>query len=236
MSRDRGLEPAAAERELSEPWQAALAAFAADLRRRAVADKTLRAYAPTPAVRALGQRRGASTRPPSTSARCAASPPPVRARATPGDASPASWPRCAGCCASRSRAGRTGGEPGRAARLAQAGPAPAARAQVQRGRVAAGPDPGDGPLELRDRALFELAYACGLRAEELVSLDLDSVDFDSETVRVEGKGGRTRLVPLGEPAQAALERYLSPRARAGARPATARGPRGPCSSPSPAGG
>jgi site-specific recombinase XerD len=65
------------------------------------------------------------------------------------------------------------------------------------------------PLELRDRALFELAYACGLRAEELVSLDLDSVQFDSETVRVEGKGGKTRLVPLGEHAHSALERYLA---------------------------
>jgi site-specific recombinase XerD len=42
-----------------------------------------------------------------------------------------------------------------------------------------------------------------------VSLNLDSVDFDSELVRVEGKGSKTRLVPLGEPAQAALERYLA---------------------------
>ena len=39
--------------------------------------------------------------------------------------------------------------------------------------------PGTGPLELRDRALFELAYACGLRAEELVTLDLSSIDFDN---------------------------------------------------------
>jgi integrase/recombinase XerC/integrase/recombinase XerD len=69
--------------------------------------------------------------------------------------------------------------------------------------------PATGPLQLRDRALFELAYASGLRAEELVSLNLDSVDFDSELVRVEGKGSKTRLVPLGEPAQAALERYLA---------------------------
>jgi site-specific recombinase XerD len=69
--------------------------------------------------------------------------------------------------------------------------------------------PAATPLELRDRALFELAYACGLRAEELVSLDLESVQFDSETVRVEGKGGKTRLVPLGEHAAGALEQYLS---------------------------
>jgi site-specific recombinase XerD len=69
--------------------------------------------------------------------------------------------------------------------------------------------PATSPLELRDRALFELAYACGMRAEELVALELHSVDFDSETVRVEGKGGRTRIVPAGEHALRALERYLA---------------------------
>ncbi len=69
--------------------------------------------------------------------------------------------------------------------------------------------PGTTPLELRDRALFELAYACGLRAEELVTLDLEAVDFDAESVRVEGKGGKTRLVPVGEHARGALERYLA---------------------------
>jgi integrase/recombinase XerC/integrase/recombinase XerD len=68
--------------------------------------------------------------------------------------------------------------------------------------------PATSPLALRDRALFELAYSSGLRAEELVSLELHSVDFDSELVRVEGKGDKTRLVPLGEPAQAALRAYL----------------------------
>jgi integrase/recombinase XerC len=68
--------------------------------------------------------------------------------------------------------------------------------------------PGDGPLELRDRALFELAYSSGLRAQELVSLELDSLDFDSETVRVKGKGQKIRLVPVGEHARLALERYL----------------------------
>jgi integrase/recombinase XerC/integrase/recombinase XerD len=69
--------------------------------------------------------------------------------------------------------------------------------------------PADGPLALRDRAMFELAYACGLRAQELVELTLDSVDFDGETVRVEGKGGKTRFVPVGEHALRALERYLA---------------------------
>ena len=68
--------------------------------------------------------------------------------------------------------------------------------------------PATTPLELRDRSLFELAYACGLRAEELVNLDATSVDFDGEQVRVEGKGGKTRFVPAGEPALRALGRYL----------------------------
>jgi site-specific recombinase XerD len=69
--------------------------------------------------------------------------------------------------------------------------------------------PATTPLELRDRALFELAYASGLRAEELVTLTLDALDFDGETVRVEGKGGKTRIVPVGEPALRAVERYLA---------------------------
>jgi site-specific recombinase XerD len=68
--------------------------------------------------------------------------------------------------------------------------------------------PADTPLQLRDRALFELAYASGLRAEELVSLEVESIDFDAETVRVEGKGGKTRIVPVGEHALRAVERYL----------------------------
>jgi site-specific recombinase XerD len=68
--------------------------------------------------------------------------------------------------------------------------------------------PASTPLETRDRALFELAYACGLRAEELVRLDVGSVDFDAEQVRVEGKGGKTRFVPVGEHALAAISRYL----------------------------
>jgi integrase/recombinase XerC/integrase/recombinase XerD len=64
------------------------------------------------------------------------------------------------------------------------------------------------PLEMRDRAMLELAYSCGLRAEEVINLDIDSPDFDGERLRVEGKGGKTRLVPIGEPARDALTRYL----------------------------
>ena len=68
--------------------------------------------------------------------------------------------------------------------------------------------PATTPLELRDRALFELAYACGLRAEELVDLDVASVSFEDEEVRVEGKGRKTRLVPAGEEALRAVARWL----------------------------
>jgi integrase/recombinase XerC/integrase/recombinase XerD len=69
--------------------------------------------------------------------------------------------------------------------------------------------PASTPLDLRDRALLELAYAAGLRAEELVNLDVGSLDADAEEVRVEGKGGRTRVVPVGEHAWRALDRYLA---------------------------
>jgi site-specific recombinase XerD len=68
--------------------------------------------------------------------------------------------------------------------------------------------PATTPLEQRDRALLELAYSSGLRADELVTLELGAVDFDAETVRVEGKGGKSRVVPVGEHALAALARYL----------------------------
>lgn len=68
--------------------------------------------------------------------------------------------------------------------------------------------PQTTPLDVRDRAMFELAYACGLRAEELVNLERDSVDFDAEEVRVEGKGGKTRIVPVGEAAMRAVTRYV----------------------------
>ncbi len=68
--------------------------------------------------------------------------------------------------------------------------------------------PASTPLDLRDRALLELAYSAGLRAEELVALELTNIDPDAEEVRVDGKGGRTRVVPVGEPAWRAMERYL----------------------------
>jgi integrase/recombinase XerD len=67
---------------------------------------------------------------------------------------------------------------------------------------------GDGPLPLRNRALVELIYSAGLRSSEAVGLDLADVDFDREQLHVRGKGGKERIVPLGEEAGHVLARYL----------------------------
>jgi len=67
--------------------------------------------------------------------------------------------------------------------------------------------PARTSLELRDRAMLELAYSCGLRCEEIVNLDTGSLDFETERLRVLGKGSKERLLPVGEPAQQALRRY-----------------------------
>jgi len=67
---------------------------------------------------------------------------------------------------------------------------------------------GDGPLALRNRALAEVVYSCGLRSAEAVGLALGDVDLDRETVHVRGKGGKERVVPIGEEAAWRLARYL----------------------------
>lgn len=66
----------------------------------------------------------------------------------------------------------------------------------------------DTPLGLRDQAMLELMYATGLRVSELVNLELAGVNLNQGVVRVLGKGGKERLVPLGEEAEACLKRYL----------------------------
>jgi len=68
--------------------------------------------------------------------------------------------------------------------------------------------PASTPLELRDRAMLELSYGAGLRAEELVNADIGDLDADAEELRVSGKGGRVRVVPAGEPAWRALDAYV----------------------------
>jgi len=67
---------------------------------------------------------------------------------------------------------------------------------------------GDGALCLRNRACVELVYSAGLRSAEAVGLDLGDVDFEQEHVRVRGKGGKERVVPLGEEAAHLVARYL----------------------------
>ena len=70
----------------------------------------------------------------------------------------------------------------------------------------------EGWLESRDKAMFELMYSAGLRVSELASLDVvDGVDQADHTVTVTGKRGKTRTVPLGEPALAALRAWLDQR-------------------------
>ena len=77
---------------------------------------------------------------------------------------------------------------------------------------------GDSPLAIRNTAILELTYSCGLRSAEVVGLRLADVDFDQEAVHVLGKGGKERVVPLGERAAYAVATYL----REG-RPVLARG-------------
>jgi site-specific recombinase XerD len=195
--------------QIGGPWRAALQTFERDLRRRAVAEKTRTAYAidtselarwaqareldPTTIdVRALRRYAASLTergRAPATVARkLAALRSFFRAQVEIG--------------ARAENPADLLGSPKRANRLPRVLKAAEVAALLDR-------IPQTTPLELRDRALFELAYSSGLRAEELVTLDLSSLDFDAETVRVEGKGGRTRIVPAGEHAMRALERYLA---------------------------
>ena len=75
--------------------------------------------------------------------------------------------------------------------------------------------PADDPtgIGVRDRAILELLYACGLRVSELVGLDVDRVDLPNQQVRVIGKGNRERRVPMGDEARERLHRYRTgPRA------------------------
>ncbi len=193
----------------TSPWDAALSAFEDDLRRRAVAEKTRAAYAGD--VRHFADwatERGA--RPQDVDVRALRR---YAAGLAERGIAPATIARrlaaLRGLFRTQIQAGARVDNP---AELLSSPKRPQRLPHVLKaGEVAALLDsiPAATPLELRDRAMFELAYACGLRAEEIVTLDLEAVDFDAETLRIEGKGGKTRLVPVGEHARRALELYLA---------------------------
>ncbi|HEU4857209.1 MAG TPA: site-specific tyrosine recombinase XerD [Rhodanobacteraceae bacterium] len=94
---------------------------------------------------------------------------------------------------------------------------PKALAEREIERLLEAPDAGT-PLGLRDRAMLELMYACGLRVSELVALPLAGLNLRSGVLRVTGKGGKERLVPIGETCTDWLDRYLRE-----ARPVLAKG-------------
>jgi len=217
--------PTAGEDRRPEPspaWREALGLFDADLRRRGAADKTRRAYGVDMGQFALwctGQGLEPADVTPRVLRRYAAVLSDSRAVAT----------TIARKLASLRAFYRALREHGAVAHNpADLIPAPKRPRHLPRvlrpDEMAAVLDriPASTPLELRDRALFEVAYGSGLRAEELVTLEVAAVDFDAEELRVEGKGGKTRLVPAGEPALRAVARYLER-----ARPALDAGDREP---------
>ena len=194
--------------EPTPPWREALALFDADLRRRGAAEKTRRAYAIDVGQFALwsgAQGIDPADVTPRTLRRYAATLSDRKAVA-------ATVARKLAALRALYRALREHGVVAQnPADLIPAPKRPRTLPRVLRpDEMAAVLDriPASTPLELRDRALFEVAYASGLRAEELVTLDVVSVDFDAEELRVEGKGSKTRIVPAGEPALRALARYL----------------------------
>ena len=200
-------QPDAIER-LSEPWARALENFDADLRVRSAAEKTRRAYGSDLARFARWcMRNGLEPAEPDVRMlrRYAAS-------LSQGGLRPTSLARNVASLRSFYRMLREHGTiSANPAELLVLPKRPRSLPHVLRpeelalllDRIAA-----TTPLDLRDRAMFELAYASGLRAEELVTLTTASLDFDREQVRVEGKGSKTRLVPVGEPALKALRSYL----------------------------
>jgi integrase/recombinase XerC/integrase/recombinase XerD len=193
---------------LAPPWAGALELLEEDLRRRDAAPRTRRAYrADLRRFAAWASARGLEP--------AEIGPRQVRAYVaalSEGGAAPSTSARKLAALRALFRSQREHGLMAQnPAELVSAPRRPRTLPRVLRtGEAAALLDaiPADGPLALRDRALFELAYACGLRAEELVTLDLPSIDHDGEQVRVEGKGGKTRFLPVGEPAQRALADYL----------------------------
>src|SRR4030095_16232460 len=87
-------------------------------------------------------------------------------------------------------------------------PLPKVLSRAQLPQLIAAPDP-ESPLFARDVAILELLYASGLRATELCELKLRHANLEVGVVRVQGKGMKERLVPLGRAASEAIARYLT---------------------------
>ncbi len=106
------------------------------------------------------------------------------------------------------KTGHIGSNPASLVHFPKLGPQlPKTLTSAQIGALLAGPDVSK-PLGLRDRAMFELLYACGLRVSELSELRVSQVALDPGYVRVHGKGDKERLVPMGEIAAQWLRDYL----------------------------
>ncbi len=193
---------------LQERWAAAVALLEEDLRRRNAAQRTRRAYGAD--LRQFARWASAAGMAPGE-----VGPREVRryvARLSEGGAAPASTARKLAAVRSLYSSQREHGliagnpadlvatprQPARLPRVLKAGEVGALLESI----------PAATTLQLRDRAMFELTYACGLRVEEVVTLRRTDVDYDGEQLRVEGKGRKTRYVPVGEVALQALRAYL----------------------------
>ena len=193
---------------MSEPWRAALRTFDADLQRRGAADRTRRAYG-TDAAELAAWATANGLNPDQVDYKVLRR---WAARLSQRGAAPRTMARKLASIRSLFRSLLEHGEV--ASNPADLLPAPRLPQTLPKTLK---PDdvarlleniPASTPLEQRDRALFELAYSSGLRAEELVDLDVNSINFDQEQVRVEGKGAKTRFVPTGEPALRSIATYL----------------------------
>jgi len=193
---------------VSEPWRAALRTFDADLQRRGAADRTRRAYG-TDAAELAAWATANGLNPDQVDYKVLRR---WAARLSQRGAAPRTMARKLASIRSLFRSllehGEVSSNPADllpAPRLPQTLPKTLKPDDVARLLEKI---PASTPLEQRDRALFELAYSSGLRAEELVDLDVNSINFDQEQVRVEGKGAKTRFVPTGEPALRSIATYL----------------------------
>ena len=211
----KALTPTQGTAAVSEPWRAALRTFDQDLQRRGAAERTRRAYG-TDAAELAGWATANGLNPQDVDYKVLRR---WAARMSQRGAAPRTMARKLASIRSLFRSllehGVLESNPADllpAPKLPQTLPKTLKPDDIARllERI-----PASTPLEMRDRALFELAYSSGLRAEELVDLDVTSILFDSEQVRVEGKGVKDPLRPGGR-AGAAFDRRLSGASPSGA--------------------